>query len=307
VEILFSQGPTSHSRIANSLTWMMRAHPDLLSLGAASFHFPWAQETFTDFLDPASPWLNSPGTKAIQLFARVTGEELSAHSLAKLSRQLEAAFEANQGLAAYDWKSLVLRQQINGVDLVYLVGAELEFLPLIEKASDADLVIVHEPFSFQFSATNFSEDRLEHVCPASTVMDEALRYCAAMNPEGRPACGLHIRRGDYATWLNGDYYYEDHFWLDTAARLIDEGSHVSVFTNEPESDLCARLADSGACLSGGCPGQDLARLMLMDRIIGPPSTFPLVATKLARFCLDRSITYQMLSSRHEQSQQAEAS
>jgi len=279
----------------------------LQSFGAASFQFPWAQETFADFLDPASPWLISPSTSALQLFAKVTGEELSARALAKLSRQLEAAFEASQGLAAYDWKNLEIRQLINGVDLAYYVGAELEFLPLIEKASDADLVIVHEPFTFQYSAPMFPEKGLEHICPASTVIEEASQYyCAAINPEGHPVCGLHIRRGDYATWLNGDYYYEDDFWLEAAAKLSDEGFRVSVFTNEPDSDLCSRLTDSGASLSGGSPGQDLARLMLMDRIMGPPSTFPLVATRLAGFCLGRSITYQMLSSRHEHRQQAEA-
>lgn len=96
--------------------------------------------------------------------------------------------------------------------------------------------------------------------------------------------GVHIRRGDYAVWQGGCYLYDD----DTYARLINRYAqwhqtapvHVYLSTNDP--------AVSEATFQRLCPQvhvhhlhcnapSDLFMLSACDAIIGPPSTFSLVA------------------------------
>lgn len=280
---------------------MARAYPELQQLTGVNFLFPWGREVFADYLSPDSPWLLNPVARAGELFAQITGSPLTAKNLATLSRQLEAAHEASQGLSPYAWQTLRLRQRIADVDLAYFVGPDLPFDSLLEQAQGADLVILHEPFQLQYAGPRFPDQGLEHLVPAPALLEETRQHLMAVNPEGRRACGLHIRRGDYAIWQEGQFFYGDQFWLDLSAKLIDEGSHVSIFTNDPEGDLCHQLASHGAHLSGGSPSQDLVRMMLMDAVYGPPSTFPLMARLMAKFCLKRSVLYEMLPARNEQS------
>jgi hypothetical protein len=300
VEILFSQGPTQHSRLANSLLWMARAFPDLQRGDGANFLFPWARERFADTLHSRSPWLVNPRERARALFLQVTGSALTAHALAGLSQQLLATAEPDpegggQGPAGQRPAGLGLRLVINGVDLAFFGGENLNFASCLERASQADLAIFHEPFNFQFSGPRFPEEGLDHLAPAEALLAQALQRQAVLNGAGRQCCGLHIRRGDYAHWRDGMYFYPDPFWLNLCERRIAAGFHVSVFTNDPQAELCGRLEDLGAHLSGGSPGQDLVGMMHMDKVSGPPSTFPLMARALAKSCLGRSLEYEMFA------------
>ncbi|MEB3254851.1 MAG: hypothetical protein VKJ05_00540, partial [Synechococcaceae cyanobacterium] len=90
------------------------------------------------------------------------------------------------------------------------------------------------------------------------------------------------------------FYYDDLFWLDLCKKHLDEHCKVCVFTNDPADEVCQKLAALGAHVSSGSPAQDMVRLMLMDAVYGPPSTFPLMARTLAKFCLNRKIAYEML-------------
>ena len=96
--------------------------------------------------------------------------------------------------------------------------------------------------------------------------------------------GVHIRRGDYAQWQYGKYYFDD----DTYARHINrfaalhegETIHVYLSTNDPEvhaesyQKLCPKVRIH--LLQGNAPS-DLYMLSVCDYVMGPPSTFSLVA------------------------------
>jgi len=96
--------------------------------------------------------------------------------------------------------------------------------------------------------------------------------------------GVHIRRGDYAQWQYGKYCFDD----DTYARLINrfatlhegEAVHVYLSTNDPEvhantyQKLCPKVRIH--LLQGNAPA-DLYMLSVCDYVMGPPSTFSLVA------------------------------
>ena len=96
--------------------------------------------------------------------------------------------------------------------------------------------------------------------------------------------GVHIRRGDYAQWQNGQYYFDDAVYAAHINRFAelhpDQTIHVFLSTND--SQVSAE-AYQQACpkvvihhFKGSAP-EDLFMLSECDYLIGPPSTFSLVA------------------------------
>lgn len=88
--------------------------------------------------------------------------------------------------------------------------------------------------------------------------------------------GVHIRRGDYKTWRNGKFYFDN----DTFTRWITELSESSekkmvfvVFSNE-----AIKPEDFGGCSAEIVKGpdhpiQDLYVMSQCDYIFGPPSSY----------------------------------
>ena len=97
--------------------------------------------------------------------------------------------------------------------------------------------------------------------------------------------GVHIRRGDYAQWKDGIYCYDDETYaryINRFAALHDgEDIHVFLSTNDPDvveekyQEMCPNVHIH--YLRGNSP-QDLFMLSECDYVIGPPSTFSLVAS-----------------------------
>lgn len=96
--------------------------------------------------------------------------------------------------------------------------------------------------------------------------------------------GVHIRRGDYATWKDGLYYYTDETYIAYIRRFVKlcEGCSVHVYlsTNDFSVDAAnygAMVPEAIVHLLRGTAIEDLYMLSECDYIIGPPSTFSLVA------------------------------
>ena len=98
------------------------------------------------------------------------------------------------------------------------------------------------------------------------------------------ALGVHIRRGDYAEWQNGQYYFDDAVYAAHINRFAelhpDQTIHVFLSTNDNQ---VSAEAYQQACpkvvihhFKGSAP-EDLFMLSECDYLIGPPSTFSLVA------------------------------
>ena len=85
--------------------------------------------------------------------------------------------------------------------------------------------------------------------------------------------GIHIRKGDYATWNDGRYYYSDSQYytkIKEVAALLP-GSIFIISSNEPiELDNHAGFE---ILYCHGTAIEDLHILSLCDYIMGPPSTF----------------------------------
>ncbi|GAA5509736.1 hypothetical protein [Novipirellula caenicola] len=92
--------------------------------------------------------------------------------------------------------------------------------------------------------------------------------------------GIHIRQGDYATFLGGRYYYEVGDYVATMrevqAQLAPRRVRFLVCTNvsyEPSD-----FAGLDVQLGPGVPLQDMYAMAQTDMIIGPPSTFTMWAS-----------------------------
>lgn len=117
------------------------------------------------------------------------------------------------------------------------------------------------------------------------------RYLAACEPSDI-RLGVHIRRGDYARFMGGIHFFDD----DTYIRYIREflslfpDKRISVFicTNDKNlrvEDYREALASDRIHLFRGTEIEDLYLLSQCDYLIGPRSSFSLVASFYRRIPL----------------------
>lgn len=102
----------------------------------------------------------------------------------------------------------------------------------------------------------------------------------------RLTIGLHIRRGDYKTFKNGAYYFDDKVYINyvkEALRQYGEGKKVRIFvcSNDPNLNQQAyrqALPEVEILFPAGTPDHDLCLLSHCDVLVGTVSTFSLVAS-----------------------------
>ena len=113
--------------------------------------------------------------------------------------------------------------------------------------------------------------------PKDEIMQKAEAMVAELRKEAEVVVGVHIRRGDYATWNDGRFFYELEEYRQFMLRvneLYDNKASFFISSNEDfpletfEGCNCRRFGKepSGAIL-------DLYTLSLCDRIIGPFSSY----------------------------------
>ena len=96
--------------------------------------------------------------------------------------------------------------------------------------------------------------------------------------------GVHIRRGDYATFYDGKFFYSDEQYVGVIRRFLalhpDQQVRVFICGNDPKLDKDYYRRELSACevvFPDGNPGEDLCLLSHCDYLMGAPSTFSLVA------------------------------
>jgi hypothetical protein len=115
--------------------------------------------------------------------------------------------------------------------------------------------------------------------PKDEIMERAKGLMAQLRTEADIVVGVHIRRGDYATWNDGRFFYEleEYHQFMLRVQKLYEGKRVGFFISSNEDfslDIfegcnCRRFGKeepSGAIL-------DLYTLSICDRIIGPFSSY----------------------------------
>ena len=124
----------------------------------------------------------------------------------------------------------------------------------------------------------------EYTEPVRTKMQEAEKTASPHLPSSAIRLGVHIRRGDYAAWQDGKFLFDDNTYANHINRFAaihqNEDIHVYLSTNDPvvSEETYQRLCPTVHIhhLHGNAP-EDLFMLSECDFLIGPPSTFSLVA------------------------------
>lgn len=124
-----------------------------------------------------------------------------------------------------------------------------------------------------------AKKELQHIYrPKAEITDKADKLIRRIKERADMVVGVHIRRGDYATWNNGRFFYslEEYHQFMLRVKECHPDLHVAFFISSNEDfplsvfqDCdCHRFTDepSAAIL-------DLYTLSICDRIIGPFSTF----------------------------------
>jgi hypothetical protein len=157
----------------------------------------------------------------------------------------------------------------------HVITGERSFVKLAKSK-----VVLCQGFAFR-DPENVSKhyDRLRMIFQFSDdIRANADHFVAKSLPEGAPLLvGFHIRRGDYLTYSNGEYFLGDRQWrkLIEEARLFANKMGRSfvgiIFSNE----LVDNILDGAVDLVAG-PGDTFTDLEMMTRcdfLIAPPSTF----------------------------------
>lgn len=133
-----------------------------------------------------------------------------------------------------------------------------------------DLFLKYKPEILQLFA--FNEDVERHVNSLLATHHSPLTL------------GVHIRRGDYATFQGGRFLYSDQQYVNVICQFcsLHEGESVTVYIcgNDPKLDkeyFRQQLAGCNVVFPDGNPAEDLCLLSHCDFLIGAPSTFSLVA------------------------------
>lgn len=95
--------------------------------------------------------------------------------------------------------------------------------------------------------------------------------------------GVHIRRGDYATWYDGKYFFSDEVFIRIIKQFIDQYPNTTVYIcgNDPSlnKDFYQKeLKGTKIIFPKGNAAEDLYVLSECNYLIGPPSTFSLTAS-----------------------------
>ena len=136
-------------------------------------------------------------------------------------------------------------------------------------------------------------------CPKEDIMHKAEKIVSDLKKDCDITVGVHIRRGDYATWNEGRFFYEleDYHQFMIRIKELYRGKRVSFFISSNENfsldifeDCNCRRFDkehSDAIL-------DLYTLSLCDRIIGPFSSY----SRWASFIGEKPLCF--LETKHQQ-------
>lgn len=111
--------------------------------------------------------------------------------------------------------------------------------------------------------------------PAADTLERAQAPVRELKASGRPVVGVHMRRGDYASFGGGKFYFSYDDYGRVMSELADgptgSGAAFFVCSDEPVPDgVFGRLRVSRGARTAI---EDLYGLAACDFLIGPPSTF----------------------------------
>lgn len=109
------------------------------------------------------------------------------------------------------------------------------------------------------------------------------RRVAEKVTEVRSGCdtlvGMHVRRGDYADFLGGKYFFDWQAYRTLITQVREEfGGDTRIVVTSDDAEAADRLRGRNVSVLTGTAVEDMYALAACDFLIGPPSTFTLWAS-----------------------------
>ncbi len=141
-------------------------------------------------------------------------------------------------------------------------------------------LIACEGFGFRDVKSVMKHHRLlaELFSPSQAIQNRTVQYMEGQHlTRDMTLVGFHIRRSDYRTYRNGEYFYEDDTWLtwiNQARAAFHSSSKPFVGVIFSDEDVSGLVGSSGDLIAGpGSVYEDLLMLSKCHYLVGPPSTF----------------------------------
>ena len=226
-----------------------------------------------------TPWLNSPQVRqrAYRLIRRL-GRSLEHGRL----RRLPSRF----GVVRSGQSSTLDTTQQSAARQTYELGSRTfrEAFATYELASPAfregfarhRVIFMFGPLFRNHGAVQRQAAAIrEYFRPPEAVLACAQQAIEQARTQGEIVIGLHIRRGDYRTFVGGRYYYplEDYLALMERVPSLFPGRKVIFCVCSDEPQTPATFAGHNYVMGPGGAMEDLYTLAGCDCLIGPPSTF----------------------------------
>ena len=117
------------------------------------------------------------------------------------------------------------------------------------------------------------------------ISSEIKEYVTRSSRDTDIKLGVHKRRGDYSRWHDGRYFYFDEVYVRAinqfTALFPDKRVIVYICGNDPNIDqmyYSINVKKAYVAFPNGNQAEDLCLFSMCDYLIGPPSTFTLVAS-----------------------------
>lgn len=186
--------------------------------------------------------------------------------------------------------------------LYYLIGkfiAKHGFIPTIsydnikeDKSEKEKFILAHKHVMVQGWCVRYYDlfirylDEIRHLFEFhQDIRNKISEYIKKTSHTKAVKIGIHIRRGDYKAWSNGKFYFNDEEYIRYAKRLIqslDERDYIIFICGNENVDekkyTTALGGEERVTFPHGNPGEDLCLLANCNYLIGPLSSFTLVAS-----------------------------
>lgn len=237
-------------------------------------------ELFLLFLDQGASGITHIDCKAIRKkIERISFEELDT-LVSDEMRELVFTF----GFVLRSW---IEAKSFPGLNAEYLaIGddqVELDTFPALDRAikdSTKSMVLIDGwgvRCGSALEAYRAEILKLFSPIPELQAQTEELVKCAHRllpNSSGK-LIGLHVRRGDYAKWQGGRYFYSWERYVEFAHEILSNvgsaGAALLICANEKPPNNC--FAGMPCIVSAEHPIVDMYALSRCEMIFGPPSTF----------------------------------
>jgi len=202
------------------------------------------------------------------------------HFVAQAFKQNEKVYFLNFGEYMHLFPNLREYKNIRFIKInnKYIHLLILNFCRLIKKISNS--VIDGWQYRSDPKLLNEFFDKIQNLfSPHLYVKQKCEKLITELKNKGVVVVGIHIRRGDYAQFMNGVYYFENDIYIHYMKQIQKAiAKEVCFFISSAEQITFDDMDITYFQIPQANSIEDLYALSLCDYILGPPSTFSMWAS-----------------------------